>query len=122
VKPVVLEGVDGVFHAVLIEPEGNRAHKRRRRQAAGPAKSLGRRTFGSAEGIAAASAHGAALDGEFCPANIANWHRGKLRQRGAAEATGSRQEGATQGVHGTSEHAGHGAPPRSLRWWNVERQ
>jgi hypothetical protein len=41
VKPVVLEGVDGVFHAVLIKPEGNRPYKRRRRQPAGPAKRWG---------------------------------------------------------------------------------
>ena len=45
-----------------------------------------------------------------------------MRQRRAAEGTGGGKEGATHGVHGTSQDAGDSAPAGSLRGWNVERQ
>jgi hypothetical protein len=124
-KPAVLERVDSLLHAALVNSEGHRPHKRRRCKPAGPAKRGGcwtRGRCGRGKGIAAARARGAALDGKLGPAHIANWHRGEPRQRGAAESAESRQEGTTQGVHGTSEHTGHCAPAGSLRWWNVERQ
>src|ERR1039458_3261484 len=98
-KPIILESVNGLFHAALVRPEGHRPHKVRRRQAAGSAK----RDAGRArvqrrrkKGIAAARTRRAALDGKLCPANITNWHRGKLRQRGAAEGTEGRKKCATQ--------------------------
>ena len=123
-QPVVLERVDGRLHAALVRPVGHGPHKRRRRQAAGPAERGTRRAEPQrrVKRVAAARAHGSALDGKLRPADIANWHGRKLRQRGAAESTGGRKEGATQGVHGTSKHASHCAPTGSLRWRNVERQ
>jgi len=76
-KPVVLERVDGGFHAVLIKPEGHRTHKGRRGEAASPAergRGLSRGQHRHGDGVAAALAAGAALDGKLGPATIANWH------------------------------------------------
>jgi hypothetical protein len=52
-------------------------------------------------------------------------HRKLARKRSCGRGepqrgTGGRKEGATQGVHGTSKHAGDCAPTGSLRW--VERR
>jgi hypothetical protein len=45
-----------------------------------------------------------------------------MRQRGAAESAGSRKEGATQTIYGTSENSRNGAPTGCLREWTVDRQ
>jgi hypothetical protein len=117
--------MDGALHAVLVEPKGHSPYKGRRRQPASSAKRSTCRVykrFWSIEGVSTTSAGRSALERNLHPARSANWHRRKLRQRGAAEGTGSRKESATYCIHGTSEDAGHGAPPRSLRGWNVASQ
>ena len=120
VDAVVLEDVDGGAHAVLVEPEVDGADKRGRGQTAGAA--LAGLDAEGVERIAAAGAGGAGLEGNFSPADGADWRRGELRQGGAAKGAKSGEKGAAKGVQRTSEHAGHSAPPGSLRWWNVERQ
>jgi hypothetical protein len=117
--------VDGVLHAALIQAKSDGADKGRRRKAAGAAQRLGWGTVetrGTVKRIAAAVAGVACQARELAPANTANWHRRKLRQRGAAEITGGRKNSTTQCIHGTSKHAGYGAPTRSLGWRNLERQ
>ena len=125
----VFEGVDGVFHAAVVGTVGDSALKWGRNEAAGAAERSGRGGglrlgwgWGSVKRVAAPGTDGAAGGMNFKPANAANWHRGEMRQVGATEGAGGRQEGATYCIHGTSKHAGHGAPTGSLRWWNVERQ
>ena len=45
-----------------------------------------------------------------------------MRQGRAAEITGGRKEGATEGIHWTSEDPRHCAPTGCLREWTVDRQ
>lgn len=111
---VVLEGVNGGFHAAFVDSEGHGPCKAGRREAALPAQrgaSIGRRR---AECVAAASAQVTGEGGKFRPAGMADWRKGKMRQRRAAENTEGRKEGATNCIHGTSKYARHGAPTGSL--------
>jgi hypothetical protein len=122
-QTVIFERVYSGPHPVLIEAKGHGANKGRGRQAARAAEQR-RGRAGRRRGQAVAAAHTgkAALGWKLSPAGVTNWREGELRQGGTAEGTDGRKEGATQGIHGTSEHTGHRAPPGSLRWWNVERQ
>jgi hypothetical protein len=118
---VVLERMQGSPHSLFVESECNGADKRRRRHPAGSAKPGSWRRRWGGKGVAAAGAKGLKEDRELSPAEIANWRRGKLRQRGAAERTQIGKEGATEGVKGTSKHAGHCAPAGNFRWRDIER-
>jgi hypothetical protein len=70
-QTLIFEGMDGVAHAVLVEAEGDGAKERRRSEAADAAP---RGIFGicagrrNVEGIAAAAAENASLEGKFKPA------------------------------------------------------
>jgi hypothetical protein len=76
---------------------------------------------GIVQGIAATGAAGAGDGWKFMPAGVTDWHRGKLRQEGAAEGTGSGKKSASESIQWTSENAGHCAPTGNLRWRDVDR-
>ena len=112
---VVLEGVNGGFHAAFVDSEGHGPCKAGRREAARAAQrgaKMGRIRRG--ESVAATTAQSTGQGGKFHPAGIADWRRREMRQRGAAEGTDGRKEGATKCIHGTSKYARHGAPTGSL--------
>ena len=121
---VVLERVDGGAHAAVVRAEGNSALERRRREAAGAAELRRCDAFDGrlVKIVAAEEANRAGVDRNLSPAGSANWNGGKLRQGGTAESTGSRKEGGTDCVEGTSKNARNGAPTRCLRKWTVDRQ
>ena len=125
-QPPILQRVDRGAHPPLVDPVSHRPLKRRGRHAATAAQLTrnGRHTTGAGEeqAVAAAHAHSPALARKLRPADGTDWHRRKLRQQRAAKRTGGRKERATEGVHGTSQHACHSAPPGSSRWNHVERQ
>jgi len=123
-QPVVFERVDRRPHPAIVGPIRHCPLEWRRCHPATPAESQvgppGRHP--PIQRIAAARTQLSALNRKLGPANFANWHGSELRQWVAAEGTAGRKQGATDGVHGTSQDAGDGPPARSLRGWNVERQ
>lgn len=121
-KAAVFQGVNGVLQARFVWAVSDRAHKRWRGQ---PTNATYRRAYvcyRTINGIATAGAGIPVLDRNLSPAGIADWHRGKARQRGAAKGAGSRKEDATGSIYGTSENTNNRTPTGSFRWWNVERQ
>ena len=60
------------------------------------------------------------MEREFPSSRHHKLARKRAAAEGAAETAGCRKEGTTHGIHGTSKHAGHGAPTRSFRWRNVD--
>lgn len=132
-KLLILEGVHRFAHSAGVGSVGNGTHKGRRGEAAGTTerpfgRGLAKRCMikrspiehcpiqrcpverNTVDGVTAAGADESALDGNFSPAGITNWHRGKARQRGAAEGARSRKEGATDSIKGTSKNAGNRSP------------
>ena len=89
-QPVVLERVDGLLHAVLVEAEGHGPHKRRRRQAAGAAQC-------GADGLSPAAGQRASPQ---------RAHKGPLW-------TGNSVQQASQ--IGTEESCGRGEPQRGQK-------
>jgi len=117
----VLEGMESAAQWLFVDRVGNSADEGGRSHAADTAKAgAGRRGWRS-KSVATTGAGGAGEDWNLNPAERANWHRRKLRQRGAAESTYIGKEGRTECVEGTSEHAGHCAPTGNLRWRNIQR-
>ena len=121
-QPLVLERMDRDFQPAFVQPECNRAHKRRRRKAAGATKCTTGGSGRPGERVAAARARRPAEGFEFSPATFADWNRRKARQGGAAKSAKTRKDGTTNCVGGTSQDANHGAPARCLRRRKGERE
>jgi hypothetical protein len=124
-QPVVLQCVDRRLHPPLVKPVGHGSREGWRRKPANAAKrGAGWIEFAdrAVKRVAAADAGGPGLEGELKPAAGTDWNRAKLRQGRAPKGAGGGKEGTTQGIHGTSKHAGDCAPTGSSRWGNVERQ
>ena len=130
--PLVLEQVNQRPELTMVAAEGDRFDKSRRSQAAGLAEDVrygirvvGRRQggeVGDAQVFPTTSTEGSWLWRKLCAAEVANWDTGQTQERAAAKGAGGGEQCTAEAVRGTSKHADHSPPNRSLRQRDVESQ